>query len=189
MTPLYLYVTRPYAYEIYMGGWRDMTVWTEEPAYYHTPGHYDAYFGTPEKGWCGPHQWQGSKAKGLLRDDPLVGEKIWHLVFWSLLPKGMSEQEGETWWKTESDFENHHRDHNWHNLFADKEWEAKCNRTHKRFLLQVDVRNGTVELMEPRVYLPNWRAAPQDRCFRTVECEAELAIRHKVRPEEVDIPW
>lgn len=188
-TPFYLYVTRPYAYEIYMGGWRNMRVWTDEPQYFHGPGRHDAFYGTSERGWSDFDDLHGSRAKPLFKDDPLLGEAIWREVFWSVLPKGMTAEEGETWWKEQSDFDSR-RDDNWHNLFADRNWEAKCNLCHKRFLLKIDVRNSTVERIAPRVYLPNWFATPDQRIIRTFECETEeLAIRLKVRPEEEDIPW
>jgi hypothetical protein len=35
MTPLIVYITRPYAYEVFMGGKREVRVWVQEPAYSH----------------------------------------------------------------------------------------------------------------------------------------------------------
>lgn len=156
MTPLYVYITRPEAYEIYMGGKRHLELWLLPPAYDHRSVEYNGLFGVTKYIDCG---WQtvtsGVQARHLLTQDKDLTVAIMREVILSLYPKGMNAQQGEAWAaaidpdaEQDKDFPD---DPNWRRLKNDKEWEAKCNTCFKRFLLKVDLRNNTVQRIIPQV--------------------------------------
>ena len=151
--PLYIYITRPYAYEIYMGGKRDLQLWWEKPSYSHMSVEYDGVGGRVhyiDRGWAAPHSVGSRASKFISSDEQLLGA-VWDEIFLSVLPKGMTYEEGLIW-QDEPQINGYGQpDNKYHLLFDDKEWEAKCNTCFKRFLLKVDIRSNTVERIKPLV--------------------------------------
>jgi hypothetical protein len=186
--PLYLYFTRPEAYEVYMGGKRSITVWFEPPQYRHTAKPEDYRGRYSERGWSYDHDY-GKRARSLFKQDPDLLDLIWDFVAWSVYPKGMTLEQGSEWvakaitspptpdlW---GDFEDNY---SW--LSDDRNWEAKCNLSYKRFLLKVDVRNLSGELITPLVELPdakNW--------VETTDISPYLATRYWVPSTDCKMPF
>lgn len=186
--PLYLYFTRPDAYEVYMGGKRSVTVWLQQPQYRHSAKSEDYRGRYSERGWSYDYD-HGKNAKPLFKQDPDLLELVWDRIVWSLLPKGMSLEEGLEWYKQPDmqpprDDGWGHIQTNYHWLFEDRNWEAKCNLCHKRFVLQVDVRGMTSEFVSPMVELPDGRD-----WVITSEITPHLASRYWVPQSDGDIPF
>ena len=152
-TPLFIYITRPYAYEIYMGGKRDLCLWWERPSYSHRSTEYDAFRKVEyvDAGWHSNRCMYGSLCSKFLSQDTALLEAVWKEVFISILPKGMTYEEGLIW-QDEPQLNGYGQpDNKYHILFDDKEWEAKCNTCFKRFLLKVDLKTYSVERIKPFV--------------------------------------
>lgn len=187
--PLYMYFTRPDAYEVYMGGKRSIRVWLQPPQYRHTATHEDYRGRYSERGWSYDYD-HGQSAKPLFKQDQQLLEVVWEKIVWSLLPKGMSYEEGLIWTE-QPDSDPPRKDSlygdvitNYHWLFEDRNWEAKCNLCHKRFVLQVDIRSLSCEFIEPLVELPNVHG-----WVKTSEISAHLATRYWVPQGDGDIPF
>lgn len=186
--PLYLYFTRPDAYEVYMGGKRSVRVWLEAPQYRHT-ATVEEYRGKySERGWSYDYD-HGKVARPLFKQDPDLLELVWDQIVWSVLPRGMSLKEGLEW-QHQPDTDPPREDgfgdilSNYHWLFEDRNWEAKCNLCHKRFVLKVDVRSMTSEFVAPLVELPNVRD-----WVTTTEITPYLATRYWIPGSDGDIPF
>ena len=158
-----VYITRPTAYEVYMGGKRHLEVWLQEPYYDHRPRHDGLHY--VDTGWSAPFC-EGQPARLLLKQDEGLQETVMEFVIMSLYPKGMDLDKG-TYWAEKIDEDG---DQGWRTLFKDREWEAKCNICHKRFLLKVDLRRNTVEKVTPYVVL-------NDAHFTTDDITPELALQ------------
>lgn len=186
MTPLLVYITRPYAYEIYMGGKRDLSVWLEKPYYSHQSRSYelgtDTYY--VDIGWRSAFATR-QRAKLLFEQDERLLEVIWPEVFLSICPKGMSYEEGKVWADTPDPSKDDPDDTLYRALYEDKEWEGKCNTSHKRFLLEVDLRSYAVRRITPGVSLRNSHAWAY-----TDEIDPKLAVQHFHNLDEIDdIPF
>lgn len=161
-----VYITRPYAYEVYMGGKRDVRLWVQEPYYsHHSIGNeLGGEIRYVDQGWHATHS--GSvKARFILTQDNTLLEKVWKEIFWSILPKGMSYDEGCVWADIVTSEDPEFPDTNYRLLVDDKEWEGKCNVCHKRFLLKVNLRTNEVERIKPGVYLRRRSAEERDLGF------------------------
>lgn len=154
MTPLIVYMTRPEAYEVFMGGKRDIRMWVQEPAYSHASRSYEVVGKQRyvDRGWHAPHT-SGVLARDLLKQDKELLEAVWKEIFWSILPQGMTYEDGYEWADTITKPDPEFPVTNYHLLTDDKEWEGKCNVCHKRFLLKVDLRSNQVERVIPHVEL------------------------------------
>ena len=148
-----IYITRPNAHEIYMGGIRSLMMWVQEPSYSHSSlanelGSETRYV---DQGWSAPHS-SGVLARYLLKQDEDLLSAVWKEVFTSLCPSGMSYDAGVKWAnvvvKPDVEFEIT----NYHQLSDDREWEAKCNVCNKRFLLEVNLRTCEVKRIPPLVH-------------------------------------
>lgn len=160
MSQLLVWITRPHSHEILMGGDRNLTLWTARPYYSHAAKLHD--FKTRDGGdryvdlgWEGKRQGRGIRAKPLLKQNAALRSAVWQEVFLSVCPKGMTLDEGQAWSETQRG--NEWFDGSaitlWHNLKDDDAWEAKCNISHKRFLLEVDLLSLTVKRVAPLVLL------------------------------------
>lgn len=159
MTPLVVYITRPDAYEVYMGGKRRLELWLQEPHYDHRPiandlGNY------VDRGWTAAHC-MPQPARLLINQDEGLMETVMEFVIMSLYPKGMDLDKG-TYWSEKLDESG---DQGWRTLFKDRDWEGKCNTCFKRFLLKVDLRRSTVELVVPYVILNDAYCTSSDISF------------------------
>jgi hypothetical protein len=186
LTPLIVYITRPDAYEIYMGGDRSLRVWLEKPYYSHqswshTIGSETHY---TDIGWIAVHS-TGQKAKLLLKQDKKLREIVWHEVFLSLCPRGMSYERGVEWADTAVKTGNSDDDVLYAQALKDKEWEANCNTCHKRFLLQLNLRTYEAQRIAPEVALRH-----NPGLFNTDQIDAKLAIERYHSIEDIDdIPF
>ena len=175
MTPLIVYVTRPDAYEVYMGGKRHLDLWLQEPYYDHRPRSNDMG-GYVDTGWAATHC-QRQPARLALSQDKHLLETVMEFVILSLYPKGMDLDKGTYWAEKLDDV----GDPGWRTLFLDKDWEGKCNTCFKRFLLKIDLRSNKVERVLPYVVLP------RDVTVTSDDITYELAIQHYHDPSSEDI--
>lgn len=174
MKPLIVYITRPDAYEVYMGGKRHLDLWLQEPHYDHRPkSNGDGRY--VDTGWTATHC-VPSPARHILNQDEGLLETVMEFVVMSLYPKGMDLDKG-TFWAEKLNAEG---DQGWRTLFTDREWEGKCNTCFKRFLLKVDLRKNTVEKVVPYVVLNGAHVTSDDISF-------ELATQYYHDPNSVDI--
>ena len=186
MTPLKVYITRPYAYEIYMGGKRDLRVWLEKPYYSHQSRSYELGSKTyyVDDGWRAAFA-AGQRFKMLIEQDEKLLEVVWPHVFLSICPKGMTYEEGKIWADTPDPTEEDPTDTKYRLLFSDKEWEGKCNTCHKRFLLELDLRTYEVQRINPGVGLRHSHG-----WVYTDEIDPKLAVEYYHDPDELDdIPF
>lgn len=174
MTPLIVYITRPDAYEVYMGGKRRLELWLQEPYYDHRPVSNDngKYV---DRGWTAMHC-QDQPARLVLSQDEHLLETVMEFVIMSLYPKGMDLDKG-TYWSEKFDESG---DQGWRTLFKDKDWEGKCNTCFKRFLLKVDLRSNKVEKVVPYVVLNGAHVTSDD-------ITPELATQRYHDPDSIDI--
>lgn len=189
MMPLNVWLTRPTAYEVYMGADRHFELWVEKPCYMHTPRANDMNWpsGLPRQvdaGW--EAQSRSISAKPLLKQDPDLRKKVWQQVLLSCAPRGMALEEAFVWAdraEAPADVDLSVEPY-WRSLFMDRNWEAKCNTSHKRFLLEIDVRLNTVNRI-----LPSWVGRHDDAAGRrpawvvSDEIEAARAVEY-YHPEE-----
>lgn len=159
MTPLIVYITRPDSTEIYLGGKRRLELWLQEPHYDHRPVDNDngQYV---DRGWTAVHC-ESQPARLILSQDEHLLETVMEFVIMSLYPKGMDLDKG-TYWADKVDAGG---DPGWRTLYADKDWEGKCNTSHKRFLLKVDLRRNKVDRIVPYVILNDAYVTSDDITF------------------------
>ncbi len=182
MTPLKVYITRPDAYEIYMGGKRDLRVWLEKPYYSHQSRTHELHNEVRyvDDGWRAAFS-TGARFKLLFEQDRRLLDVVWPLVFLSVCLKGMTYEEGEKWANTPDPTPEDPEDTLYRQLFSDKEWEGKCNTSHKRFLLELDLRTYEVQRIKPGVSLrfeSGWTF--------TDEIDPKLAVEYFHPPEDID---
>ncbi len=149
-----VYITRPEAYEIFMGGKRSVLMWVQEPYYSHVSRSNNILNEVRyvDRGWYSPHT-HGVLARFILKQDDALLEAVWKEIFWSVCPKGMTYEEGVEWANTVVKDDPEFPLTNYHSLTDDKEWEGKCNVCHKRFLLEVNLRTNEVKRTMPGVSL------------------------------------
>lgn len=172
-----------------MGGKRSVKVWLEPPQYHHSACREDYRGKYSEQGWSYDNHY-GRSAKPLFKQDPNLLTLVWDKIIWSLLPKGKSLEEGLIWFD-QPDSTPPRKDElfndvitNYNFLFEDKNWEAKCNLCHKRFILKVDVRSLTSEFIAPLV-----EYSDSHTWVRTMEITPYLATRYWVPKGSSDIPF
>lgn len=181
MIPLTVWLTRPHAYEIYMGGDRHLELWLEKPCYMHTPNYTDGKWpdGSPrhvDAGWTSPN---GSvTAKSLLKQDNELYVKVWQQVLFSCAPRGHSFEESLIFCDSTEPVDGSVAPH-WRTLYKDKEWEAQCNMSHKRFLLQIDLRSNEVERI-----LPAWMGREKEEWVTSDEIDPKRAVEYYHPQEE-----
>lgn len=143
-----VWITRPDCVEYYSGGWRRVQIWLEKPFFDQRAlkAAYALY--NPDTGIEGPwvyreEGWQsetgGRRAKPFLKQNPDLMEKVRLRIYESLVPadsedpltKSMSEEE--------------------YDRLVDISYEMECVTHWKRFLLEVDLKAETAELVEPEV--------------------------------------
>lgn len=156
---LTVWVTRPGAHEILIGGHRELLMWLQRPCYSHAA--FDADLPTQDGkrryhdfGWRA-QRCDGQRMKPLFKQHARLGEAVWREVFLSLCPRGMPYAEGLIWQATprgEEQFDGAPITL-WHSLTDDRAWEAKCNTSHKRMLLEVDLLTCGVRRVSPSVLL------------------------------------
>ena len=183
MIPLYFYITRPTAYEIYMGGKRNLELWADKPLYSHEAQEHE-YLGKMhyvDKGWFSNHSRDVNPHDIFTQDEELLNV-IWYEVFTSVLPRGMTYEEGMKWRQEKTSLPPSHRpfDNNYQLLVDDPEWEAKCNTCHKRLLLKVDVRSNEVTRVIPDILLRNVEGELyiDHRWTLSDQCERRFAVEY-----------
>jgi hypothetical protein len=135
-------------------------------------------------GWIAVHS-TGQKAKLLLKQDKKLREIVWHEVFLSLCPQGMTYEQGVEWADTAVKTDNSDDDVLYDLALKDKEWEANCNTCHKRFLLQLNLRTYEAQRIVPEVALRH-----NHGLFHTDQIDARLAIEQYHSIEDIDdIPF
>lgn len=182
MTPLIVYITRPTAYEIYMGGKRDISVWWDRPSYSHQSRSYELCGKTHyvDDGWRAAFG-TGQRAKLMFEQDERLLEVVWPEIFLSICPKGMTYEQGLEWSERPDPTAEDPGDRAYRQLFYDRQWEAKCNTCHKRFLLTLDLRSYEVQRIQPAVNLrfnPGW--------FHTDHISDKLAVEYYHGPDDID---
>lgn len=169
-----------------MGGHRNLAIWLEQPSY----SHQSRSNGMPDKNQFVDRGWvtaltTGQRAKFLLGQDLALLDAVWHEVFLSVCPKGMTYDEGVAWAQTPAPSEFDPDETLYRALFEDKEWEAKCNTCHKRFLLEVNLRTNEVRRIKPSIDLRG-----KGGWVVTGEIDPALAIEYYHDPATVDdIPF
>lgn len=162
-----VWVTRPEAYEVYMGGWRSVQMYIVKPFYDHRlKSSYGMVF---EYGWYyGNHQ-PISYAKDFFKQDEELKLKIFDRILWSVNIYDDNEDD-------------------YHKLFEDRERELTCNINYKRMLLEVDLRTKTVNFVLPEVL---YNDEDKNRVL-TIDIPEELALHTsypcKYDPND-DIPF
>jgi hypothetical protein len=143
-----VWITRPDCVEFYSGGWRSVHVWVEKPHFDQRPLKVAFGLFHPETDIAGPEVYQeggwvsGSRpgrAKPFLEQDPELMKKVRLRIYESLVPadsddpltKSMNEQE--------------------YDRLTNLAYEMECVTHWKRFLLEVDLRAHTAELIEPEI--------------------------------------
>ena len=162
LPPLYVYITRPYAYEIYMGGKRDLRFWVQPPSYSHESWEYESVRNQTryiDRGWNAAHC-SAQLFRELASQDNELLHNVWDEIWLSILPKGMNREQGLLWEQEPMITNYGDQDTKYHLLFEDREWEGKCNTCFKRFLLKVDLRSNTVERIIPNVALRRTKEEP-----------------------------
>lgn len=159
MDKMLAWITRPSSHEILMGGDRHLLLWMERPHYSHAAKASDLCLRSDprryrDRGWIGRRD-QGVRAKPLLKQCATLRAAVWDEVFLSVCPKGMTLGEGQVWSETQRGNEvfDGMPITLWHQLTDDRDWEGKCNVSHKRFLLEVDLLSQTVRRVTPLVAL------------------------------------
>ena len=157
-----VWVTRPYAYECYMGGWRDCYIHLVKPFYDHRI-QYDGSYGY-EYGWYyGNHKGQ-RVAKDFFKQDKFMEDKVWGIINWTLSMDDDIMHES------------------WYN---DKLWETKCNRNYKRTLIEVDLYKRDAYLIVPEVNYGDCNRV------ETIEIPDNIAIQSTYYQDDThsDIPF
>ena len=182
---LKVWITRPTAHEILMGGERELQMWLTRPHYSHCS--FDACLSDPsgapryhDTGWRSEGADNGVRVKPLLKQHDALRKAVWDEVFLSVCPVGMSYAEGVAWHNTqrgEESFDGYPITL-WHNLTDDRAWEGKCNTAAKRFLLEVDLFNATVKRVRPLVMLRRAPDAPVPALVATDAITPELAAEY-----------
>jgi hypothetical protein len=180
MNTLTVWITRPNAYEILMGGERDLRLWLVKPHYSHRS--WDAHLPDVndmdryrDEGWSSESP--SVRVKPLLRQHQVLRDAVWREVFVSVCPKGMDYEQGDAWHRAQRGDEvfDGKPVTMWHELSDDKLWEAKCNTPMKRFLLEVDLLTLAVRRVAPMVIPRSTYNATGVEWAQTDEISPELA--------------
>lgn len=143
-----VWITRPDCREYYLGGWRSVRVWLEKPFFDQRALRVAFQLHNPDTGVDGPYVheesgWMsetgGRRAKPFLKQDPDLMEKVRLRIYESLVPadsvdpltKSMNEEE--------------------YDRLLNISYEMECVTHWKRFLLEVDLKADTAELVEAEV--------------------------------------
>lgn len=151
-----IWITRPYAYEVNMGGWRSCKLHIVKPFYDHRTRYDDFMDRLEEYGWYYGNHTGVSYVKDFLKQDKELMSKVWLLIFESVSPKEETDIPWEIWYD---------------NLFSDDEWELKCKINYKRTLIEVDLYSKTCYLVKPEVYYDDNEAR-----IETLDIPDELAL-------------
>lgn len=203
MVDLKVWITRPDSHEVLMGGLRSVQLWVAEPMYCHLP-EAQQMGGAGEAPRYTDHGWLDRNtgsicAKALLKQDPELLSRVWDKIVWSCAPRGMGLQEAQHWGvsPTEGDEDPPAKSAGrvgWHRLTDDLRWEARCNRSHKRLLIQVGLRSGLVECIVPRVQLrDDWTGGEKSSApamSRSLDISDDLAVEYWHAPNQhTDLPF
>jgi hypothetical protein len=143
-----VWITRPDCKEYYLGAWRSVKIWLEKPFFDQRAMRVAFALFNPDTGVDGPWVYEeagwvsetgGRRAKPFLKQDPDLMEKVRLRIYESLVPadsedpltKSMNEEE--------------------YDRLLNISYEMECVTHWKRFLLEVDIRAGTAELVEAEV--------------------------------------
>lgn len=156
-----IWITRPSACEVYMGGMRSIGFWVQKPRYDHRLKEHEIYqhIDNPndgivvyqEVGWSYGNSYE-IPGKAFLKQEKTIFDRVWDKVRISVCPPDVDADQ----WSEDMK--------NWHQLVDDNYWEAQCRLSKKRFLLEVDICAKTVEFVEPEIVLPQGLFNTQRDC-------------------------
>ena len=173
-----VWITRPQCDEVFMGGLRNVLLWVDKPRFDQTPvtEEYELFDPEQEKylysiwrqsGWI---SLAGSvKAKPFLKQNEEVLDKVWELICESV----RSDQVASSDVTDIRDAE----------VFLDGNHEAICATNWKRFLLEIDLRNESVEQVDVEVIMPGSRAV------LNLPLTPELAVATHFINEDISKPF
>ena len=169
-----IWVTRPNAYELYMGGWRSCVIHLVKPFYDHrVQGDGNISY---EYGWYyGNHHGQRC-AKDFLQQDQVIMKRVWDEIIHCTLPPNtdLSKLDDKSYVEL------------YEQLFDDKEFELKSRVNYKRTLIEVDLHSKIVVYVVPEVLYED--STPR---IETLEISVELAVSSSWprEPSDDDIPF
>lgn len=173
-----VWITRPQCDEVFMGGLRKVMLWVDKPRFDQRPftEEYELYdrdtetYGSVvwrESGWVSV---AGSvRAKPFLKQNKDVLDAVWAMIRKSLASEQLSGDEVTNIEAADT--------------FLDCRYEAKCTIHWKRFLLEIDLKNETVEQADVMVIMPG------DAGGLNFPLAPELAITSHFLDEDINKPF
>jgi hypothetical protein len=147
-----VWITRPASDAVFMGGLRDVLLWIDEPHFSHCCRVLEAELFDPGTNTCvmGVYREDGwgsiagsLKAKEFLSQNETVQQMVWKEICDSMIS-----------WECPDPME-----YNTDSPLLRPNYEKSCSTNWKRFLLEVDLKNETVERISPMVcYLEGERS-------------------------------
>lgn len=147
-----LWITRPSADEICMGGLRHTRLWCQEPIFDHRPIRQDFELFDPATGEYPHSVWMeggwssegGSMlARQFLKQDNEVKDKVWRLIYESVVLASETDPSNKTMTYDE------------HLALLEKDYDMRCQTHWKRFLLELDLRENSVRRIPSKYYDDN----------------------------------
>ena len=197
-----VYVTRPPSYEVIMGGWRSVPVWTDEPHFHHWPvgGWRPMKSEDPkatfyDRGWAYKGDRQSNcRFKPLVEQNAALEETAWRLMLWSCIPKheNVSLEDTLAWIDTPlpgEDPANEFCARNYDKLMSRNGMnsESLAQVHHKRFLMEVNLISAECKIIVPTVH---FYEGP--KTVKTQDIEEPYASRRNYacpEKEDDDIPF
>ncbi|MDU8351161.1 hypothetical protein RYA05_04530 [Pseudomonas syringae pv. actinidiae] len=144
-----VWITKPDAHEVYMGGMRRVQLWVQPPAFDHRPliGEFELYdpksnkrFASVfrERGWRA--QTTSTGAKAFLKQDPDLMNSVWLKIYESCVLAD------------DPDPLNKSMDYDEYSRLIERGYDMLCCYHWKRWLLEVDIRTSETKVIEPWVY-------------------------------------
>jgi hypothetical protein len=133
-----------------MGGLRSVNLWAEKPRYdhrfispvydYYKPNEKTRSFSVwQENGWYA--QTGSVRAKKFLKQDKEVLNKVWSLIYASIIPVNHPPVDGP---EKLTDIE-------YEQLYRNEKYDGICCLSNKRFLLEINLATNSVYHIEPRL--------------------------------------
>lgn len=143
-----VWITKPDANEVYMGGMRKVQLWVQPPTFDHRPliGEFELYdiksnkrFASVfrERGWRA--QTSSTGAKAFLKQDPQLMRIVWLKIYESCVLAD------------EPDPLNKSMDYDEYTRLTERNYDMLCCHHWKRWLLEVDIRTSEAKVIEPWV--------------------------------------
>lgn len=181
--PLKVWITRARSADVYLNGTQSLSVWLSKPTYSHTTrgDQHGSVLRFIDLGWNNNTASVG--AKDLIDQDTRLHDLVWDEVVASCAPAGMSHSKAQTFPVTGCTEATPGDPPVWSDLFHDNLWEAKCNTSFKRFLLEVDLRSNSVCRIVPSVQVRNEQVSQvglvsANNYLRTDTINEAMALEH-----------